>query len=106
MAARRDCMLAAYGLCCWLAWVSSGTVSTKLKLLALAIASLGIVFWFFGGPHLGWTKTSIEVWKVDPVTEIKFPEIRKKFIPGIDFLSGVLLAAGSCWAVSFFVRRK
>lgn len=79
---------------------------TKLRLLALAVAFAGVVFWFFGGPHFGWTKTTVEIWKVDPVTEIKFPEIEKRFIPGVDFLAGCLFAAGALSALSFCVPRR
>ena len=79
---------------------------TKLRLLGLAIGFGGFVFWFFGGPHFGWTKTTVEIWKVDPITEIQFPEIQKRFVPGMDFLAVCVIAAGALSALSFCVRRK
>ncbi len=79
---------------------------TKLRLLAVAIGFLGAVFWFFGGPNLGWTKTTVEIWKLDPVTEIKYPVIEKRFLPGVDFLAGCVLVAGALSVFSFCARRK
>jgi len=82
------------------------SVRTKLRLLGFAVAFVGVAFWFFGGPHFGWTKTTVEVWKVDPVTEIKFPEIEKRFIPGVDFLAACLIAGGALSALSFCAPRR
>jgi hypothetical protein len=81
-------------------------VRAKLRLVALAVASVGVVFWFFGGPHFGWTKTTVEIWKVDPVTEIKFPEFEKRFVPGMDFLGGVLIVSGLLWGTSLLARHR
>lgn len=79
---------------------------TKLRLTALAVGFAGLVFWFFGGPNLGWTKTSVTHMQKDSVTEIEYPVIEKKFIPGIDFLGVCVVGAGLLWSVSFLFRRK
>ena len=75
-----------------------------LRLSALAVALVGTVFWFFGGPNLGWTKTRVPVAKLDPVTEIEFTEWEKRFVPGVDFVAGALGLAGIFFAVSLFCR--
>ncbi len=75
-----------------------------LRLTALAVALVGTVFWFFGGPNLGWTKTRVPVAKLDPVTEIEFTEYETRFVPGVDFVAGTLGLAGVCFAVSLFCR--
>ena len=75
-----------------------------LRLTALAVALVGMVFWFFGGPNLGWTKTRVPVAKLDPVTEIEFTEYEERFVPGVDFVAGTLGLAGVFFAVSLFCR--
>lgn len=66
---------------------------TALRWTASAVLFLGTAFWFFGGPNLGWTKTSVPVVLKDPVTELEYTEWQENFVPGVDFL--VLCAAGS-----------
>lgn len=69
----------------------------------MAIALVSTVFWFFGGPNLGWTKTSVTRIELDKVTEIEFPVTEKRFIPGVDFMAaGWLAAAGLAVASCFF----
>lgn len=75
-----------------------------LRLAALGIALVGAVFWLFGGPHLGWTKTQVAVARKDPVTEIEFVEWQKNFVPGVDFLGGILVLAALVHGASFLVR--
>ncbi|MGE4182456.1 MAG: hypothetical protein AB7J34_21730 [Limisphaerales bacterium] len=74
------------------------------RLAALGVALVGVVFWLFGGPNLGWTKTSVAVSRVDPVTELEFVEWQKNFVPGLDFLGGVGALAGVLFAVSFLAK--
>src|SRR5258707_3849930 len=72
-----------------------------LRLSALALALAAAVLWFFGGPNLGWTKTTVDRIEKDPVTglEGRFPE--KRFVPGVDFLAGGILAALLLGGASF-----
>jgi len=77
---------------------------TALRLAALTVGLVGGVFWVFGGPHLGWTRTSVPETKQDPVTEIEYVEWRKTFVPGLDFLGGTLGLAGVLFAASWFVK--
>jgi hypothetical protein len=67
---------------------------------------VGVVFWLFGGPHLGWTQTRVAVPKQDPVTELEYVEWQRNFVPGVDFLAGCLVAAGAVLAASWLVRRR
>ena len=79
---------------------------TALRLSAGGIALVGLVFWFFGGPNLGWTKTQVPVVLKDPVTEIEYTEWRKNFVPGVDFLAGSLGVAGALFGASWLVRSR
>ena len=54
------------------------------------IALVVLAFWFFGGPNLGFTKTSVAHIEKDPVTEIETPRYEKRFVPGVDFLAAGL----------------
>lgn len=52
-----------------------------------AICAVGVVLaWFALGAHRGWTKTSVAIEKIDPVTEIVGYEMQSRFVPGVDFL--------------------
>ncbi len=64
-----------------------------LRRLALAAILLGVGIWLFGGRRVGWTQTNIVEMKVDPVTELTYPERREAFVAGIEF-PAVGLAAG------------
>ena len=77
-----------------------------LRILALLVAVAGLAGWIAGGRHTGWTKTSVTHMEKDPVTEIEFPVIEKKFVPGVELLGAVLISAGVLFAVSFLARKK
>lgn len=81
-------------------------MKTKLRIAALLLALIILAVWFFGGPNLGWTKTSVAHKVKDPVTELEVDVYEKRFVPGIDFLGAGLGAAGLLAFVSFFVRKQ
>lgn len=74
-----------------------------MRLLGEVLRALGtfvlvctVVLWAAMGLKLGWTKTYVEIDRVDPVTELPFKENVPRFIPGVDFLaagvfSGIVL---------------
>ncbi len=70
-----------------------------LILLALAIVLAAGVTWAVTGANRGWTKTSVKVETLDPVTGIEGITYQPKFLPGVDFLgaaAGIAIAlAGS-----------
>ncbi len=78
---------------------------TATRLTALAIAVVGLVFWLFGGPNLGWTKNSVPVSRQDPVTELEYVEWQRNFVPGLDFLAGCAALAGLVFAASWLAGR-
>lgn len=64
------------------------------RILGLLLIGATLAFWITLGASTGWTKTYIEVEKVDPVTEISYPERVDKFVPGVDFLGcGLIMGA-------------
>ena len=76
-----------------------------LKLLALLVLLAAGATWLVTGANRGWTKTSVAVKTLDPVTEIEGITYQKKFLPGVDFLGatfgGAVLLAGA----SLFFRK-
>jgi hypothetical protein len=71
-----------------------------LQLAALAVAFVVTVFWFFGGPDFGWTKTTVAITGTDPVTDQEYVRWEKRFVPGVDFLAlgwgaALILAGGA-----------
>jgi hypothetical protein len=68
-----------------------------LRLIALGLAVASATLWLALGRNTGWTKTSVTVMRVDPVTSIEFPEYERRFVPGLDFLAlgtGASIALG------------
>jgi hypothetical protein len=78
---------------------------TGFRLAALGVALLTTAFWFFGGPNLGWTKTSAMRESTDAVTGQSVVTWEKHFQPGVDFLGAGLLASLALAGGSFLFRR-
>lgn len=78
---------------------------TTLRVIAALLALAVFAFWCFGGPNLGWTKTSVAHKHVDPVTELTVDVYEPQFVPGVDFLAAGLTLAGLMAASSFFFRK-
>jgi hypothetical protein len=57
-----------------------------LNLISLAVLVAAIVTWMVTGANRGWTKTSVAVKTLDPVTGIEGITYQDKFLPGVDFL--------------------
>ena len=77
-----------------------------IQILA-AVLAVGIVgLWFAKGANPGWTKNRVQVKTVDPITEIEQVEWQDKFLPGLDFLGGGLMAAGVLFVGSLFIRKS
>ena len=79
---------------------------TKLRVAALLLALAVFAFWCFGGPNLGWTKTSVPEKHVDPVTELEVNVYVKRFVPGVDFLAAGLVVSGLIAACSFLLPKS
>lgn len=79
---------------------------TGLRVASLFLALVTLALWLFGGPNIGWTKTSVMVKAVDPVTDQEIVNWEKRFLPGVDFLAGGLVGAGILCGVSFVFRKK
>lgn len=62
--------------------------------------------WLATGANRGWTKTSVAIKTLDPVTEIEGITYEKKFLPGVDFLGAAFVVAGVLAGTSLFFRNK
>jgi hypothetical protein len=76
-----------------------------LQLLALLVVLAAGVTWLATGANRGWTKTSVAVKTLDPVTEIEGISYQKKFLPGVDFLGAAIILSGALAGASFFFRQ-
>lgn len=76
-----------------------------LQLLALFVVLAAAGTWAATGGNRGWTKTSVPVKTLDPVTGIEGVGYRAQFLPGVDFLGAAAGAAGLLAGVSFFFRK-
>ena len=62
------------------------------------------VFWLFGGPNTGWTKTSLARSVIDPVTGLSQMVWERTFLPGVDFLAAAYGLAAILALVSLACR--
>lgn len=76
-----------------------------LQSLALALVLAAAATWLATGANLGWTKTSVMVKTLDPVTGIDGITYQKKFLPGVDFLGAAFGGAALLAGASFFFRK-
>lgn len=76
----------------------------RVMAVVLALAVLGA--WLARGANRGWTKTTETLLVKDPVTEIEYPAVQKRFVPGVEFLSAGLLVSLVLFGISFVVRER
>jgi len=77
-----------------------------LRIFAALLVAGAVIFWAAAGANRGWTKTHIPIKTVDAVTGLEGIQWQAKFVPGVDFLGAVLLAAGVLAGISLFVPLK
>ena len=77
-----------------------------LRLLALLVFFGALITWAVTGASRGWTKTSVEVKTLDPVTGIEGVSYQKKFIAGVVFLGAAAVVAVGLAGGSFLFRSK
>lgn len=70
---------------------------------ALLVLVATVAIWAAVGGSAGWTKTSVEVRELDPVTGIEGVTYEDKFVPGVEFLAVGVLGAGLIFAFTLFV---
>ena len=81
-------------------------MKSTLQLLAVLVVLVAGTTWLATGANRGWTKTSVAVKTLDPVTGIDGITYQKKFQPGVDFLAAAALGTGLLAGVSLFFRNQ
>jgi len=81
-------------------------MKTVLRVTALFVVLVTLVLWLFGGPNTGWTKTSVMVKTIDPITDQEQIHWEKRFLPGVEFLGGGVLVGAVLLGTSFLFHRK
>lgn len=76
-----------------------------LQVLGLIIILGTVGFWAVGGAEVGWTKTSVAIERIDPVTEIAYQEYEDQFVPGVEFPAVGALLGLAVIGFSFFLRK-
>ena len=76
-----------------------------LQVLAVLVLLAAGATWLATGATIGWTKTSVAVKTLDPVTEIEGITYQKKFLPGVDFLGAAFGGAALLAGASLFFRK-
>jgi len=76
-----------------------------LQLLAVLLILAAVITWAATGASRGWTKTSVPVKTLDPVTGIEAINYQPKFIAGVDFLGAAFGGAVLLVGASFIFRK-
>lgn len=82
------------------------SLSLVLRLVAALVAVAGVGGWLATGAYPGWTQTRVQVMKVDPITEIEYPEWEDRVRLGVDVLAVALAAGVGLFGTSFLFRRR
>jgi hypothetical protein len=77
-----------------------------LKILSLVVVLAAAIIWLVTGANQGWTKTSVQVKTLDPVTGIEGITYQDKFLPGVDFLGAAAGLAVVLAGSSLFFSNK
>ncbi len=81
-------------------------MKTILRILALIVLVATVGTWAATGANRGWTKTSVPVKTLDPVTGIEGISYEKKFLPGVEFLGAGIIVGVVLGSASFLFRSK
>lgn len=76
-----------------------------LQLFAVLVLLAAGAAWLATGANRGWTKTSVAIKTLDPVTGIDGISYEKKFLPGVDFLGAAFGGAALLAGASLFFRK-
>lgn len=74
--------------------------------IALALASVALLWWLGAGANPGWTKTSVPRKTVDEVTGIEAIEYEQRFVPGLDFVGAALVVAAVLAGSTLLLTQK
>ena len=77
-----------------------------LRIVALIVALLALGVWLATGAHRGWTKTSVTVVEIEPVTGLENPVQKKQFVMGVELLGAGLATAAALAGASLFFKTK
>ena len=76
------------------------------RVASVFCAVISVAVWLALGANRGWTKTTRTRMEKDPVTEIEYPKVERRFSPGVELLGAGLVLSAVLAGVSFFVRTK
>jgi len=76
-----------------------------IQRIGLYLAAAGILIWLLGGARRGFYVISEDILKLDPITEIEYPERHPKFLPGVESLFLGAILGGSFYLLSFLFSK-
>jgi hypothetical protein len=77
-----------------------------LRVLGAVLILTAFVVWFKAGAHTGFTKNRVEVFKVDPITQIEYTDYKESFVMGVEYLAAASLTGLGLIASGFIFARK
>jgi hypothetical protein len=77
-----------------------------LQILAFVVLLGTVGAWLATGANRGWTKTSVAIKTLDPVTGIEGISYQPKFLPGVDLLGVGVFGAFVLGGASLLFRKQ
>jgi hypothetical protein len=81
-------------------------LSPAFRWLAVLVLITTVGLWWRAGASRGWTKHSVAIEKKDEITEIVYTEYEKRWVPGVDFLVGGLIASAGLGLIGWWLGRR
>ena len=79
---------------------------TRLRIAGALLLLITLLLWLTTGAHTGWSKTSVTTTKVDPITELEYPETENTFVAGVEVLAAGAITALVLLGCSFLFKKQ
>ena len=70
-------------------------------MIALAVLIATGLFWYTQGANTDWTRHTVSIPQIDPVTQAEYTIEKPKYVPGIEFIGGSAAVVVALFSSSF-----
>jgi len=72
-----------------------------IRMIALAALIATGLFWYTQGANTDWTRHTVSIPQIDPVTQAEYTIEKPKYVPGIEFIGGSAAVVVALFSSSF-----